>query len=213
MRLTGYEAGPTPEGGLRPPPASVTRPLHDEPWTPDDVTVEPWQPVVVREGDDVDVTVEVRNGLPAACPVCGAYSLAPDSDRSALLAVCDVLVVKALESMGKWMVRESRSRYRAKGTHPWHEIHTLWQPDEAMVTKALRSAWDVVPAMLDTHGCCGITSRQVTRMLDEYVHDLCITGTAHSLGELQYRFQDRLGLPVYARPPAPAPVRIGQVLD
>jgi hypothetical protein len=55
----------------------------------------------------------------------------------------------------------------------------------------------VVPAMLDAHGCCGITSRQVTTMLDGYVHDLVITGTEHTMPNLQYRFESRLGLPVF----------------
>ena len=38
-------------------------------------------------------------------------------------------------------------------------------------------------------------------MLDEYVHDLVITGTPHGTPELQYRFETRLGLPVYDRTP------------
>jgi hypothetical protein len=129
--------------------------------------------------------------------VCGAYSLAPDTDRSALLAVCDVLTIKALESMGKYIVRASRERYRLKGTRPWHVCHTLWPAEDDIVTRALRGAWDVVPAMLDAHGCCGVTSRQVTRMLDDYVHDLVVSGTEHSVAELRYRFETRLGLPVY----------------
>lgn len=135
------------------------------------------------------------------CPVCGAYSLTNDGQASALLAVCDVLVVKALEHMGKWIVRADRRRFRGLGTRPYFVAHTMWQPDEAMVTKALRGAWDVVPAMLDVHGCCDVTSLQVTTMLDDYVHDLVITGTPHSITELYYRFECRLGLPVYLRSP------------
>lgn len=137
--------------------------------------------------------------LPGVCPVCGGRSILPEGASSALVAVCDVLVVKALEQVGKWIVRAERSRYRTLGTRPWQAAHTIWQPGDAMVTKALRSAWDVVPALLDTHGCCGVTSRQVTHMLDEYVHDLTLTGTQHSIQELAYRFESRLGLPVYLR--------------
>jgi hypothetical protein len=131
--------------------------------------------------------------------VCGAYSLTHDEQSSALLAVCDVLVVKALETMGKWIVRADRSRFRALGTRPWYLAHTLWQPNDLVISKALKGAWDVVPAMLDAHGCCDVTSRQVTDMLDSYVHDLVITGTAHHINHLAYRFSDRLGLPVYLR--------------
>lgn len=131
--------------------------------------------------------------------MCGAYSLAPEGQSSALLAVCDVLVLKALETMGKWIVRADRSRFRTLGTRPYYMAHTLWQPIEMTVNKALRGAWDVVPALMDGHGCCGVTSVQVTGMLDGYVHDLAITGTEHSLPELAYRFTDRLGLPVYLK--------------
>jgi hypothetical protein len=135
--------------------------------------------------------------IPSPCPVCGAYSLTHDGQASSLLAVCDVLVIKALETMGKWIVRAERSRYRALGTRPWYTAHTLWQPNDEVVDKALKGAWDVVPAMLDNHGCCDITPRQIEVMLDSYVHDLVITGTAHDIKELRYRFDNALGLPVY----------------
>lgn len=140
-----------------------------------------------------------RERVPSACPVCGAYSLAPEGSASALLAVCDVLVMKALEAMGKWIVRASRERFRVLGTHPWYVAHTLWQPDETIVVKALKGAWDVVPAMLDNYGCCGVTARQVVAMLDSYVHDLAITGTLHNMADLKYRFETQLGLPVYLK--------------
>jgi len=135
--------------------------------------------------------------VPSPCPVCGAYSLAPDARTSALLAVCDVLVLKALEALGKFIVRAERSRYRTLGTKPWHVAHTLWQPTDTQVDKALRSAWDVVPAMVDTHGF-GPSPVKITTTLDDYVHDLAVTGTPHTLGELRYRFEAHLGLPVYA---------------
>lgn len=135
--------------------------------------------------------------LPSPCPVCGAYSLSPDTQRSSLLAVCDVLVMKALESMGKYIIRAERSRYRTMGTRPLLIAHTIWPPTDAIVDKALKGAWDVVPALLDMHGCCGVTSRQITDMLDLYVHDLAITGTAHEIHDLTYRFETQLGLPVF----------------
>ena len=141
--------------------------------------------------------MSVRPEIPAVCPVCGAYSLAPEGEMSTLLAVCDVLVTKVLEQLGKYLVRVERARSRQSRSHPWHECHTLWPPDDALVDKVLRGAWDVVPPLIDAHGCCGITSVQVTQMLDQYVHDLAITGTKHNLEELAYRFSTRLGFPVY----------------
>lgn len=134
---------------------------------------------------------------PGVCPVCGARSIAPEGASSALLAVCDVLVLKALEQLGKRIVRDERTRFRLFGTRPWHEAHTIWPATDAYVSKALTRAWDVVPALLDTHGCCGVTSGQVADMLDSYVHDLVITSTPHTIVELAHRFEAKLGLPVY----------------
>lgn len=138
--------------------------------------------------------------IPSVCPVCGAYSLAPDRSMSALLAVCDVLVVRALEKIGAFIVRvEGRAAYTYMRNRPLHTAHTHWPTTDDVVTKKLEHAWDVVPAMFDAYGCCGVTSIQVQAMLDEYVHDLVITGTPHDRDELLYRFHARLGLPVYER--------------
>jgi hypothetical protein len=135
----------------------------------------------------------------SACPVCGTDSVPESEVTSSLLAVCDVLVYKALETIGKWIVRADRSRFAALGQRPFYLAHTLWQPDDAICSKALKGAWDVVPAMLDQHGCCGITSKAVVTMLDGYVHDLVITGTPHSMNHLVYRFETYLHLPVPVR--------------
>lgn len=135
----------------------------------------------------------------SACPVCGSDTV-PDTERmTSLLAVCDVLCFKALETIGKWIVRADRSRFAALGQRPFYLAHTLWQPDDAVCAKALKGAWDVVPAMLDSHGCCGVTSLAVVGMLDGYVHDLVITGTPHHINHLVYRFAVYLHLPVPAR--------------
>ena len=136
---------------------------------------------------------------PGVCPVCGGRTLAPEGASSALLAVCDVLAVTVLERIGKRIMRNGRDRARFAllGSRPFFIAHTIWPASDEYVTRALHGAWDVVPALLDTHGCCGVTSIQVTRMLDDYIHDLVLTGTEHCIGELAYRFESRLGLPVY----------------
>lgn len=133
----------------------------------------------------------------APCPLCGGYSLTYDQQVSSLLAVCDVLVHKALETLGKWIVKQDRSRFKDLRLQAWHEAHTVWEATDEIVDRALKSAWDVVPAMLGTYGCGGITAEQITQALDDYVHDLAITGTQHSLPELAYRFTTRLHLPVH----------------
>src|SRR5699024_209539 len=101
---------------------------------------------------------------------------APVTHRSVLLAVCDVLVLKALERIGVQVVRAQRGRYHQRGGQPWHVMHSRWRPTPEMTDRALRDAWDVVPALMDTYGCGEVTGAEVTAMLDEYVRDLAITG-------------------------------------
>lgn len=120
------------------------------------------------------------------CDCCG-YTPA-----ESLVAVCDVLVIRALEMVGKRIVRSDRSRYNRLGNRPWHQAHTLWRPEQNMVDKALAGSWDVIPAMLQNHGGGLVTSMQVQDMVDSYVRDLLVTGTPHSLDQLRYRFETRI---------------------
>lgn len=155
-------------------------------------------PDATRPDTDTTVLTFAPPRIPTACPVCGAYSLAPDADVSVLLAVCDVLVMKALEKMGNYIVRAERSRYQVMQGRSHILAHTIWTPTEAIVTKAIRGAWDVVPLLLATHGrCCDYDAALVVQMLNVYVHDLAITGTEHDIDELAYRLRAKLGLPVY----------------
>lgn len=143
------------------------------------------------------MTKNMNDRFYGPCPCCGAMALPGVAEPSALLAVCDVLVVKALEVVGKRIVRVTRSRFAELGGRDWHEAHLLWRPDADMTDKALTGAWDVIPAMLDRHGCCDVPSDGVIEMVDGYVRDLLITGTPHHLGELAYRFTARLGIPIW----------------
>jgi len=114
-----------------------------------------------------------------------------------LVAVADVLVVKALERVGAFLLRGNRQRYLQARDTPLHAVHTIWAAPDDLTAKALRGAWDVVPALVDSHGCCEVPSIDVIHMLDDYVHDLVITGTPHVLEGpegLEYRFECRLGL-------------------
>jgi hypothetical protein len=134
--------------------------------------------------------------IPSPCPVCGAYSLAPGERTTILLAVCDVLTLKALEALGKYIVRAgARNRYELLRPRPLTLAHTIWPAGDAMVDKALRGAWDVVPAVMSLYGCCDLTTEHVVCTLDEYVHDLAVTGERHKIDHLAYRFDTRLGLP------------------
>lgn len=153
--------------------------------------------MTTTEHEDIE-TSETETVSP--CPCCGNYSSASLAlaQPPALLAVTDVLVVKALEKVGKMLARNGGNRHRVKvaTTVPWHLIHTVVQPTARDVDKGLHGAWDVIPAMLANHGCCNVTSRQVEQMVDSYTRDLLITGTAHTLPELRYRFERFLGVPL-----------------
>ena len=105
-------------------------------------------------------------------------------DATALVAVVDVLVVKALEAVGKRVVRADRARFNALKGRPFHEAHVLWPTDIVTVSKATKGAWDVVPALLDNHGCPGVESGRVVTLLDAYVTQVATHGVPHRLDRL-----------------------------
>ena len=107
-----------------------------------------------------------------------------DVDATALVAVVDVLVVKALEAIGKRIVRADRARFNALKGRPFHEAHVLWPTDIITVSKATKGAWDVVPALLDNHGCPGVASGRVVTLLDAYVSQVATHGVPHRLDRL-----------------------------
>jgi hypothetical protein len=151
-----------------------------------------------------------------ACPCCGTVR---DVTVDPLVAACDVLVLRALEVVGKRIVRSpdvgkdgspggmygGRAVRRDEGRfrrtrmlteeRAWHEAHLLWRPDRRTLDKALETAWDAVPLLFAEYGCCGATPQQVTMILDRYVRDLVTTQTGHSVDELRYRFAAYLGVP------------------
>lgn len=124
------------------------------------------------------------NPTVTVCECCGSPTVA-ESDP--LVAACDMLVLRALELIGKRIVRLDRSRFARIGTRPFHEAHLMWQPDDKAIDQALADAWGSVELVLSEHGCCGITVDQLTLILDRYVRDLCVTMQGHSTTELRYR--------------------------
>ena len=104
-----------------------------------------------------------------------------------LVAACDVLVLRALELLGKRIVRDDRSRYGRLNGRPWHEAHCLWQPDLAMEDRALRGAWSMVPELLSRYPCGDVRPAELTAVLDRYVRELVRSHRAHDGFELAYR--------------------------
>lgn len=137
---------------------------------------------------------EFQTETVAPCPVCGAFSQSTLRQSSSLLAVCDVLVMSFLKTFGKRIVRADRSRFSRLGGLPFYEAHTIWPQTRDHVERGLDGAWDVIPALLSHHGCCGVTVKEVTVCLDDYARDLLMTGTKHETGLLRYRLESRLGI-------------------
>lgn len=107
-------------------------------------------------------------------PPMWSYGPAP------LVTACDVLVLKALEAVGKRLVRSDRARYRVLGTRPFHEAHCLWEAPDDLVSKALRSAWDVVPSL-----CIHVPDiPNLTSVLDMYVKAVIAAQKPHDVNDL-----------------------------
>lgn len=121
------------------------------------------------------------------CIHCGSAPVA------AILAVSDVLVVRALETVGKRIVRADRKRFHLMGDRPWHEAHMIWRPDDVMVDKAMKGAWDVLPAMLQNHdGSGAITAMQLQDIVDSYVRILLYTQRPHRLSDLRLKIESSM---------------------
>ena len=120
-----------------------------------------------------------------ACTCCGH---AVTDDRG-LVGACDVLVLRALELVGKRIVRVDRSRFKRLGDAPFHRAHLLWQPDAEMLDKALAGAWDHVPQIVEDHARPDVSPVQVRLTLDRYVRDLVQATRGHAVEELRYRLR------------------------
>ena len=128
------------------------------------------------------------------CPCCGSVV----ASVNPLVAATDVLVLRALELVGKRLARHDRSLFRRLDGAPWHRAYlvvSVHDLDPHALDLAMATAWDAVPLVLSEHGCCGADSAGVTATLDRYVRDLVITRTRHSVDELRYRLSAYLGVP------------------
>ena len=138
--------------------------------------------------------------LPTECPVCGAASIAPSSRRSTLLAVCDALVIKTLEKLGKSTARQHRPLYRLHTERgvAWPELYLhAAEVTPAATDLALEGAWDVAASLLDAHGLTEVDAPTLERFLSQYVHDLTRYRLRHTAEALADRFEQVLGLRMY----------------
>jgi hypothetical protein len=117
------------------------------------------------------------------------------TDIRVLAAACDLAVVRALELIGKRVVRVERSRFGAlsRTGRPWHEAHTIWQPDSVMVDSALSGAWTTLPRLVNEHGCCSVVEAALQATLDDYVRGLVLARQPHEFADLEGRLHDLVG--------------------
>jgi hypothetical protein len=114
------------------------------------------------------------------------------SDLRTLAAACDMVVLRALELVGKRVARDERSRHGAlrRSGKEWHEAHTLWTPEPHQVDAALAGAWALLPRLSSEHGCCGLADPALVLILDGYVRELVASSRPHEYANLQRRLED-----------------------
>lgn len=108
-----------------------------------------------------------------------------------LRAVCDVLMVRVLETIGKRILKSDRARHRILGNRPVSLAHTIWATPDAEITKALRGQWTCLPDLVCCHGL-GVDPEALAALLDSLVRDLVSTATPYHVSELDYRLASRL---------------------
>lgn len=130
--------------------------------------------------------------MTSRCPSCGRE---PETPADPMVAACDMLVLRALELVGKRIVTRARRGRWEQTNLPWYHAHILWQADAAQVEAALGDAWTSIPIVIEEHGCCGATVPELTAVLDRYVRDLVQMKMGHDVTELRYRLGAYLGVP------------------
>jgi len=122
--------------------------------------------------------------MPEPCSSCGR-----GEDDRGLIGACDVMVMRALELIGKRIVRIDRSRYARLEGRPFHQAYLLWQPDAEQLEKSLAGAWDYLPQIIDDHADSHVTGSQLALLLDRYVRDLIQARRGHDVDELRFRMK------------------------
>ena len=106
----------------------------------------------------------------------------------ALLLASDMLVVKALETVGKRLVSADRSRYsqRREEGIPFHLAHTRWTAQPG-VEKSLDGAWDASRNVFLSHGADESTVDRLLPVLDSYTRELVRFRLPHETENLARR--------------------------
>ena len=102
------------------------------------------------------------------------------------LAVCDTLVIHALTTVGKRIVKNnSRSLFPADGN--WWDMHVIVSGTDQLVDKSLVDATHILTklgAYLSPDD-----PDHVAKVVESYVRDLVITGKRHTTERLEERLE------------------------
>ena len=110
------------------------------------------------------------------------------AETDCLVAVCHVLTLHALQRLGRWILRQDRPRTLSWRGRPLHEAYLRWPTDDAVISKALRGAWDIIPDMLaEFEDLACLDEELLMNTLDSYVHDLVVARERHTVGQLRAR--------------------------
>lgn len=108
-----------------------------------------------------------------------------------LVALCDGFVIKTLESVGKAIKREKRSRVALLRGRPLHTAHMMWPLDAPQAVKRVEFAFDALPARMAAHKLTADPAR-VVLVLTRYAQHLVTTGTAHDVNVMVARLREGL---------------------
>lgn len=118
-----------------------------------------------------------------ACRCCGAR----DGDAvDVLVAACDVLILRALETAGRLIYgRSRRADHRgALEDVPPHLVHTVRRPTPDEVERILAQSWGQLATVHDWYGCCGWTMTDLRDVLGDHLRRCLEQGRAHEHDDL-----------------------------
>lgn len=102
---------------------------------------------------------------PMACDCCAVDPVA---------LACEMLVLRALEVLGKRLVREAghKHRWQDRGDAPWYALHTVWETSARDIDGALRGAWEMVDEVQMRWGSRDRYDPLLASKLDRYTRRL-----------------------------------------
>jgi len=114
-----------------------------------------------------------------------------DLHAQVLVAASDMLVLRALELIGKRIVRDERSRFQTlqRSGRPFFEAYQIWTPAPTQIDAALATAWHNCDRVVAFYGYWDYTETHLRDVLDNYVRWLVKSGQPHNRHTLTLALQ------------------------